>query len=112
MNTQLPLRRVKRILESNVNGVVCNDSCRYVRDFCEDILKRIAIASYEELREENKLREFHNQYTLRRIPLSIFKKVLEDLYKQIFGLKDGDVGNAPESVTTTLSEADERWYYA
>jgi len=106
-------RAITNILKNKIQGEVSHDGITYVIEFLESICEYIADESIKELDNENKLRRFHSQYKLKRIPSSVYKRILAELYKKIFRLKDGDVGNAPKRVTTTLSiEADERWYHA
>ena len=108
----LPYKTVKRILSEYVNGDVSKDGCLKVKEFCENILYWIAKESLRELDNINTLRRIHNVPELKRISSSIYLKILNSINNQLSDLLDGNVGNASANVTTTLSEADETWYYA
>ena len=114
MSQAISYRAIDRIFKSKINGDISREGINCVIDFLESICEYIADKCVKELIKENKLRKFHNQYNLRRIPSSIYKSLCEVLYKQITDFNTGDVGDASKSVTTTSSiEADEeRWYHA
>ena len=108
----LPYKAVKRILSEYVNGDVCKEGCLQSKEFCENILYWIAKASIQELDKCNTLRRIHHLPELKRIPSSIYIKVLNSAYNQISDFIDGNVGYCQKKQTTTLSKADEKWYYA
>lgn len=111
--TMLSNRAIERILRRKIKGDVSRDGILFVKEFLQFICEFVADEGNKRLEEINQLRKLHGQYQLKRIPSSIYKKILEDLFKELSNIEHGNVGNAPESVSTTLSEADEnRWYYA
>jgi hypothetical protein len=75
MEYNLPLKTVRRIIKKYVKGEVSLEACIYAKEFCENILRELAIASNLELQEENRLRQIQNLPIRKRIDGSIFKKV-------------------------------------
>ena len=99
----IPYKTVRRILKDNVNGEVTHESIVFTQYFLECLCIYVARASLIEFDNYNSEREYQGLPKVKRIPSSIYKKILVELLKQIKDGKDGDVGYCQEQ-TTTLSK--------
>ena len=104
MNSEIPYKRVRRILKENIEGDVSQDGIIYVKEFIECVIVEIAKASIRELEKYNHLRQIQRMPQLKRIPAFIFKKVSTQTYKQMSDFNDEEGGQYNRD--TSFSKAD------
>jgi len=105
MVKELPYKRIRTILKEHTNKDVTREGVTYVKMLLDTILLDIAVSTTIELDEENRYRRYQNQPELKRIPVSIFKRISERVLKEHSVFKSGKLGVLNRN--TNLSQASE-----
>lgn len=98
----IPYKLIRRILKTHTDKEVTREGVTYVKEFVENLLKEIAEESIREQEEQNRLRQIQNLPQLKRIQVSVFKRLLDSLFNDTPDLIMGEV--AHYSSDTTLSD--------
>jgi len=73
----IPYKLVRRILKTHTDKEVTREGVIYVKEFVENLLKEIVEESIREQEEQNRLRQIQNLPQLKRIQVSVFKRLLD-----------------------------------
>ena len=105
MVKELPYKTIRRILKEHTKKDITREGVTYVKMLLDTILLDISVSTTIELDEENRYRRYQNQPELKRIPVSIFKKISGRVLKEHSDFKNGKLGVLNRN--TNLSQASE-----
>ena len=98
----IPYKLVRRILKTHTQKDITREGVICVKEFVENLLKEIAEESIREQEEQNRLRRIQNLPQIKRIRVSVFKRLLGSLFNETPDFNMGEV--AQYSSDTTLSD--------
>lgn len=98
----IPYKLVRRVLKTHTDKEVTREGVTYVKEFVENLLKEIAEECIKEQEEQNRLRRIQKLPQLKRIQVSVFKRLLDSLFNETPDFNMGEV--AQYSSDTTLSD--------
>ncbi len=98
-NNKLPLNSIRRSLKDCVNCDLTQESIVYVRDTIDNLLFQLGEDSIKELDELNRSRQIQRLPKLKRCPVTIFIKLLDELFKPTPDFNIGEVGNYNRNTT-------------
>ena len=99
---KIPYKLVRRILKTHTDKEITREGVTYVKEFVENLLKEIAEECIKEQEEQNRLRRIQKLPKLKRIQVSVFKRLLDSLFNETPDFNMGEV--AQYSRETTLSD--------
>ena len=76
---KIPYKLVRRILKRHTNADITREGVEFVQDYVENLLKEIALECIKEQEELNKFREIQKLPKLKRIQVSVFKRLLDSV---------------------------------